>query len=352
MNIDISNLITDWDGFESLVSKLCETGDVTVERGVVMMGKSGAPRQIDVAIKAKQGLVEHLVIVECKYWNRPVSRANVDSFVTSLKELNASKGILISVNGFQKGAIQQASSERIELFRVRSLKDSELFSGDEPLNQYRNLLWRSIQNFQFPGNHCWEKDLSMYNIEIVLGGPAQTSTQILNSKIQQATTLEQLIDSWSRYAATKLASESRGVLCGGAGGVRRVWKNVVHTLDFPIQVPVDGSIWIIPKISYDLGITLWQEHRELSRNDILFLIAVEDCIRGTVRKALRFQKEKYTSISPIKKPEDIVKNNSKHDTQVIILMEELFHFNFNKIKKGKFYDKSGTPSFVPKDAIS
>jgi hypothetical protein len=44
MNIDISNLITDWDGFESLVSKLCETGDVTVERDVVMVGKSGAPR--------------------------------------------------------------------------------------------------------------------------------------------------------------------------------------------------------------------------------------------------------------------------------------------------------------------
>src|ERR687896_1947116 len=150
MNIDISNLITDWDGFESLVSKLCETGDFTVERDVVMVGKSGAPRQIDIAIKAKQGLVEHLVIVECKYWNRRVSRANVDSFVNSLKELNASKGIIFSVNGFQKGAIQQASSERIELFKVRSLKDSELFSADEPLELYRNFLWRSIRNLQFP----------------------------------------------------------------------------------------------------------------------------------------------------------------------------------------------------------
>lgn len=73
MDRNISNLIIDWDGFERLVSKLCETGDVTVERDVVMVGKSGAPRQIDVAIKSKQGLVEHLVIVECKYWNRPVS---------------------------------------------------------------------------------------------------------------------------------------------------------------------------------------------------------------------------------------------------------------------------------------
>lgn len=351
MDRNISNFIIDWDGFERLVSKLCETGDVTVEHDVVMVGKSGAPRQIDVAIKSKQGLVEHLVIVECKYWNRPVSRANVDSLVNSLRELNASKGIIFSVKGFQKGAIQQASCEGIELFNIRSLKDSELFSADEPLNRYTNFLWRSIQNIQFPGNHCWEKDLSMYNIEIVLGGPSQTSTPILNSNIQQAETLEQVIDSWSRHAATQLASESRGVLFNGAGGVRRVWKSVVHTLDSPIQVPFENAKWIILKISYNLGITIWQQHREISRNDILFFLAVEDCIRGTVRKAIRFQNDQHTSITPIKNVEDITKTSKKNDPQFIAFMEEIVPFSFDKMKKSKFYDKSGAPSFVPEEAI-
>ena len=351
MDRNIRNFIIDWDGFERLVSKLCETGDVTVERDVVMVGKSGAPRQIDVVIKSKQGLVEHLVIIECKYWNRPVSRANVDSFAISLRELNASKGIIFSVKGFQKGAIQQASSEGIELFNVRGLKDSELFNADEPLDRYTNLLWRSIQNLQFPGNHCWEKDLSMFNIEIVLGDPSQTSTPILNSIIQQAETLEQLIDSWSRHAATQLAFQSRGVLFCGAGGVRQVWKNVVHTADYPIEVPFKNSKWVIPKISYDLGITIWQQHRETSRNDILFLLAIEDCIRGTVKKAIRFQNDRHTNISSIANAEDISKTIKKKSPQIIALMEEIVPFNFDKMEKSKFYDKSGVPSFVPPEAV-
>ena len=58
----ITELVTDWGGFEKLVATLHETGEVSVEHNAVLQGRSGAPRQIDVLIRHKQGLYEHLVV--------------------------------------------------------------------------------------------------------------------------------------------------------------------------------------------------------------------------------------------------------------------------------------------------
>jgi len=66
--MSIADLVTDWGGFEQLVAKLHETGQVTVEHNVVLPGRSGAPRQIDVLIRHKQGLYEHLVRAIAESW--------------------------------------------------------------------------------------------------------------------------------------------------------------------------------------------------------------------------------------------------------------------------------------------
>jgi Restriction endonuclease len=123
--LKIEDLVKDWGGFEKLVAKLHETGDVRVEHNVTLVGASGAPRQIDVLIRHKQGLYEHLVIVECKYWNDPVDRQQVDALANTVRELGAAKGVIFSKKGFQSGAIAQAKHDHIELFQVRTLTDEE-----------------------------------------------------------------------------------------------------------------------------------------------------------------------------------------------------------------------------------
>ncbi|GMA60755.1 NERD domain-containing protein [Alicyclobacillus fastidiosus] len=52
----LSELVKDWGGFERLVADLHNTGDVKVEHNVVLKGRSGAPRQIDVLITHTHGL--------------------------------------------------------------------------------------------------------------------------------------------------------------------------------------------------------------------------------------------------------------------------------------------------------
>ena len=124
-NLKIEDLIEDWGGFEKLVAKLHETGEVIVERDVILKGRSGAPRQIDVLVRHKQGLYEHLIVVECKYLNSVVERLHVDALATTVREVGASRGVIFSAKGFQSGAITQAEYERIDLFVVRELTDSE-----------------------------------------------------------------------------------------------------------------------------------------------------------------------------------------------------------------------------------
>ena len=108
--MNITELVKDWGGFEKLVVALHETGDVSVEHNVTLVGKSGAARQIDVLLRHRQGLYEHLVVVECKYWNRAVKRLHVDALATTLREVGAAKGVIFSTKGFQTGAITQAGS--------------------------------------------------------------------------------------------------------------------------------------------------------------------------------------------------------------------------------------------------
>src|SRR5437868_5036112 len=111
----LNELVKDWGGFEKLVAALHETGDVTVEHNAHLVGRSGATRQIDVVLRHKQGLYEHLVVIECKYWNTAVERLHVDALATTVKEVGAAKGVIFSTKGFQSGAVTQGAHDSIEL---------------------------------------------------------------------------------------------------------------------------------------------------------------------------------------------------------------------------------------------
>ena len=102
--ISLQEFVEDWGGFERLIAELNQTGDVTVEHNVILEGRSGASRQIDVLIRHNKGLYEHPVVVECKYWKRNVERIHVDALATTVREVGASRGVIFSAEGFQSGA--------------------------------------------------------------------------------------------------------------------------------------------------------------------------------------------------------------------------------------------------------
>lgn len=118
---NVADLVENWSGFEDLVAELHASGEVTVERDVKLKGKSGAERQVDVLIRHKVGFYEHLIVIECKYLKRRVARQVVDAMITTVDDLNASKGVIFTNRGFQKGALILAKQSGIELYEVRDV---------------------------------------------------------------------------------------------------------------------------------------------------------------------------------------------------------------------------------------
>lgn len=113
MELSIDDLISDWGGFERLVASLHVTGEVTIEHNVVVRGRSGANRQIDVLIRHKQGLYEHLVVIECKYWNSRVERLHVDALTTTIREGGASRGLSFQQKDFNREQLNKASMRKL-----------------------------------------------------------------------------------------------------------------------------------------------------------------------------------------------------------------------------------------------
>jgi hypothetical protein len=334
------DLVLNWGGFEQLVAELCDTGDVRVERNAILVGKSGAPRQIDVVIRHSQGLIEHLIVVECKYWKDNVERAQVDAFSTTVRDLNASRGILFSSTGFQAGALTQAKHEGIELFKVRDLRDQEWAALGRPTDWFFHTVFRTVDNLAFPGTHSWDRDLSSHNFGLQLGpGEPISVTPIRQTILQREKTLEEVILNETRDTAVKLVSEFSTVLFHGQDGTRLTWKSVSIEFIAPIQVPVDDATALLPMLSFDIGVLVVQTHQKADHSkDFLFVFAVEDCVRGTVRQASRQKdaKTKLETIREIKMPK-----NSSSAIHVTLMMEPLFDIDFSGLKMGEYRDGPG-----------
>ncbi len=74
--------------------------------------------EIDVTARFRALGVDFLVLIECKDHVRPVGRDVVQVLADKRRALGAQKGILVSTNGFQSGAIEYAKQHRVALVRV------------------------------------------------------------------------------------------------------------------------------------------------------------------------------------------------------------------------------------------
>ena len=79
-------------------------------------------RQFDVVIRFKFGFYDYLVLIECKDHTEFVKASEVDAFVTKKTDAHASKAILVSTSGFQKGAKDVAEKHGIQLYTLQYIQ--------------------------------------------------------------------------------------------------------------------------------------------------------------------------------------------------------------------------------------
>lgn len=301
--MNIGALVKDWGGFEQLVAKLNETGEVTVEHNVKLTGRSGAVRQIDVLIHHKEGLYEHLVVAECKYWNVPVDRLQVDALATTVREVGASRGVIFSTKGFQAGAITQAQHDNIDLFTVRDLFDSEWGSPGRIIDLILQVIQPSIGNLAplqaTRVSHPNSMAPIFVNIQFGPEGPLSSTPSLSRTGASPKTVEKYLMDAVSQGVQKMLAEFS--TINGGAECTR--YMSAPQNVQFsePLLLPWDGETVAIPRFCYELGLKITQSRITVDRGaNLAFALAVENCVNGAVSAASRGVNQQHTTITELK----------------------------------------------------
>jgi restriction endonuclease Mrr len=312
---ELSAVVRDWGGFEKLVAQLHETGDVKVEHDALLVGNVGEPRQIDVLVRHTQGLYEHLILIECKHWKRNVSRLHVDALKTVVSDLRASKGVIFTTKGFQKGALTAAKSFGIDLFKVREFTDDEWGMPGRLIDFYIQYFQPSIGNLQI--NNAMATGRLDQPIALTLSTTTEgkiecaSRTPTLNADGSDAKTLEEIVVEGSRDALKQFVKQN--FLLDGEKTEYKVVRVTVRGKE-PYTIRRDGVFVRIPEIEFDLGVKITQSRVQHDRaTKFRFALAVENVITGKVAAASREKDALVTEMKTLNSTvpsADVLKNGS------------------------------------------
>jgi hypothetical protein len=269
----LPNLVSDWGGFEDLVARMHEDGDVRVGRGVRLVGKSGAPRDIDVVVEHEKGPHKYVTLVECKLWNRRVHRQDVDALAASIDDLEASGGAVFTTVGYQAGAKTYAKSKGIDLFLVRDLLDEEWGAPGRVVELYLQFFSPTVRNVQslcIPG-----KDGTTPRLALQLGpdGPRSPDPEV--AKIEN-------IISDGAAEMTKRVRDRRYLLCSGEDCERYFLTRVRISFDPPVHLrdADSGDPRTVLEVNLEVGTKVTQSKLRIDRGEQLdWALVVEDCVR-------------------------------------------------------------------------
>ncbi len=312
MALRLSELVSDWGGFERLVASLHETGTVHVKHNVTLMGRSGSPRQIDVVVSHQEGLYEHLIIVECKYWRKNVGRQQVDALATAVRDLGASRGVIFSASGFQEGAIAAAKHEHIELYRVRDLAESDWGAPGQVVELLLQFYQASMGNFEVQKASAFDSPSTELAIQL---GVVQSSTPMWRSESDRSGPTFEFLLERSMHESLQKATKDAFTLCGGIECTVYATANIVFEPRTPILLPRENGVLRLEKFSYELGIKIDQKLFRADRLEPLqFALVLEDCVRKVAKSVSKKTGETVVRLVPLSgieaRSEDAVTNGS------------------------------------------
>jgi Restriction endonuclease len=283
---------------------------------VTLTGASGAPRQIDVLIRHKQGLYEHLVIAECKYWDTPVDRQQVDALAITVREVGAAKGVIFSKKGFQSGAIAQAKHDHIELFQVRTLTDEEWGLPGREVEFFTHCHTVSVNNPNFENVTAVPGSEPKNSNPQVIQGVTHTKIHLDGSSVQ---TLEELIEKFAHKAASdsSLSAPVRFENSFEGAILSRIRVNITPPKPMTLFFN-DGQVFV-GTVSFDVGHKISQMRVYFDRSkNFFFAFAVDDIVSKTTTTASRRRDETTTTLAVTgERPDEVPAENSLKNGSLI-----------------------------------
>lgn len=113
------------DAYEQFVGKLISLlgendliNKPSIQQRRKITGRTGQVYEIDLSYTFSVAEADYLTAIECKCWRHRVGRNIVSAFKTVTDDIGAHKGIVVTTQGFQSGAIEAAGSYGIALMKV------------------------------------------------------------------------------------------------------------------------------------------------------------------------------------------------------------------------------------------
>lgn len=290
----IETLVGNWGGFEKLVAQLHETGDVTVETNVVLPGRSGAPRQIDVLIRHRQGFHEHLVIVECKFLAKGVKRLHVDALVTTMREVGASRGVMFTNNSYQVGAVRQAKHENIDLFVVRDLTRQEWGISGRIFDMFLQFGQVGVGRIEMTGTYVLDRpdlqpDPDDVRLDLRIGHPEGNSVTPLlkpDGSAGSRTLEDHIVD--GIQAGAKQAFGRSMLFNGGKEGTYFLGCPVRIEATEPLRIARKHGMFLVSALELPAALKITQSRITIDRAEQMeFALAVESKVTGDISVASR-----------------------------------------------------------------
>lgn len=145
--------MSDWLEYEKLAKRIyteLQPNARVTHNDKIVGFETGQERQIDVSIRAVVAGHDLLIVVQTKDYARPVDVTAVGEFASVVKDVRASKGVLICNSGFTQGARDYARNIGIDLC---SLHDAQ--SRNWSLDIKLPLLWIDLLPLLTIGMKCF-----------------------------------------------------------------------------------------------------------------------------------------------------------------------------------------------------
>ena len=113
-----------YERLTALVYKIIDKNDVVIHSLKLRGDGKTASHQIDVLVE--KGSTKKRILIECKNYNSKVGLGIIRDFFGAVNQIRPAEAYVVTTIGFTKGAIKFAADEKINLFILREVLESDL----------------------------------------------------------------------------------------------------------------------------------------------------------------------------------------------------------------------------------
>lgn len=112
--------LTDWQGYQQAVADLFSGVGLSVATNERVEGVRTS-HNVDVVVRGEQAGIKQLWLVECKKWNRRISKDTVLTLRSIVSDTGADRGFMMAESGYQSGAFEATRHTNITLTSIADL---------------------------------------------------------------------------------------------------------------------------------------------------------------------------------------------------------------------------------------